>query len=162
MCRAIIILGLLLSGLPASLSAQQQDTLQQDPVPEPLWRRAASSNWYVRLIVPASDTVAGRVRYTSGQARIEGEPVPPIVLRIERRVVRGNGALLGGVIGLVTGGLMGAGMAQGLSDGEPGSGLEGFGVGAGIGGMLGALSGHIAAPGRVEWEPVWVRRDLER
>ncbi|HEX2168027.1 MAG TPA: hypothetical protein VHG09_12410 [Longimicrobiales bacterium] len=159
---ATFVLACLMAGAPLSLSAQQQDTVTHDTVPDDVWRRAGSNNWYLRLIVPASDTVAGLVRYTSGAAWIGGEPVPPVVLCIERRVVRGSGALVGGLIGLVAGGLMGIGVAEGLRDPEPGAGLRGFGFGAGLGGMFGVLSGRIAAPGRVEWERVWMRRSPDR
>lgn len=162
MCRGMIVLACVLAGAPLRVSAQQQDTVPQDTVSHDLWRRAARSNWHIRLIVPVSDTIGGRVRYSSGQARMDGEPVPQVILRVERRMVRGNGALVGGLIGLVVGGFMGAGVAQGLSEGDAGSGLEGFGVGGGLGGMLGVLSGHIAAPGRVEWEPVWIRPGPDR
>lgn len=163
MCSRIVVLACIMAGAPLSLSAQQQDTTQQqNTVPRPLWQSASSNNWYLRLIVAGPDTVAGRVHYSGGQARIAGDAVPEAILRIERRVERGNGALVGGLIGVLAGGVMGAGIAEGLSSGGSGAALWGFSTLGGLGGILGALSGHAVAPGRVEWEPVWTQAGPDR
>lgn len=158
-----VVLACLLLCAPLSASAQQQDTAQQqETVPQRTWQRAASNNWYLRLIVPGPDTVAGRVRYSRGQARVDGDPVPQTILRIERRVERGNGALIGGLVGFVAGGLMGGSLADGLSEGADGAVLRGIAVVGGLGGIIGLLAGQAAAPGRVEWEPLWMDRRPDR
>jgi hypothetical protein len=166
----IVVLACIIAGAPLPLSAQQQvaaqpqeTTRQQNTVPDPLWQTASSNNWYVRLVGPAGDTVAGRVRYSGGQARIAGDAVPEAILRIERRVERGNGALAGGVIGVLAGGVMGARVIAGLSsNGSSSAALWGFSAGGGIGGIIGALAGHAAAPGRIDWEPVWTQSHPDR
>jgi hypothetical protein len=165
----IVVLACIIASAPLPLSAQQrsaaqpQDTTRhRNTVPDPLWQSASSSNWYVRLVGLGADTVAGRVRYSGGQARIAGDAVPEAILRIERRIERGSGALLGGVIGVLAGGVMGAGIAEGLSSGGSGAGLWGLSALGGIGGIIGSLAGHAAAPGRIEWEPVWTQSHQDR
>ena len=148
---------LIVCALAFGADASSAQTSERDRLPGPVLERAASSNWYLRVVTDAqADTIAGRVRMANHRFRIGDAWVEPATIRsLERRIEEGSGALIGGLVGAVALGVL----AERLSHwNEPADGSTNFmalGLGAGAGAMFGMFAGHAIHPGRVHWESVW-------
>jgi len=142
---------LLLIALAAPVSAQVAGE------PGDILDRAARSNWYLRVVTTAGDTVLGRIRYQAGDEYRLGDVrlLASDVMVIDRRMedvsriglfMAGGGALLG---------LFGAAAAEGLAERDLGWTNTALFVGGGS--LIGFFIGSSLVPGETRWEPFWRR-----
>ena len=152
---AIALLGLL--ALSAG-NVPAQEPAPRDSVPRAMLDRAARSNWYLRTVTVDAphDTIAGRIRMTSGRYRIGDEWVERGAIRsLDRRIEEGSGALIGGVIGAIVVGAAAEGMSHWNQRDDGSTNFLALGLGAGAGAMFGMFTGHAVHPGRVYWRSIW-------
>ena len=152
---AIALLALL--ALDAGAVPAQEPALR-DSVPRALLDRAARGNWYLRTVTIDApyDTIAGRMRMSSGRYRIGDEWVGLGAIKsLDRRMEEGSGALIGGLVGAIVVGAAAESMSHLNERGDGSTNFVALGLGVGAGAMLGMLTGHAVHPGRIYWQTIW-------
>ncbi|HSK19745.1 MAG TPA: hypothetical protein VK912_11410 [Longimicrobiales bacterium] len=156
MTKAAIVLVGLLALSTGNVAAQEPPP--RDSVPRSMLDRAARSNWYLRTVTvdAPQDTIAGRIRMTSGRYRIGDEWVERGAIQsLDRRIEEGSGALIGGLIGAIVAGAAAEGMSRWNRPDDGSTNFFALGLGAGAGAMFGMFTGHAVHPGRVYWRSIW-------
>ena len=120
-------------------------------------RHAASRSWQLQLTTSSAAHRGRMLRVSQDTVQLVGRRVPlQSVIRVERQLKQGGGAVAGGVIGGVTLGAFGL-LLSGLCDQQDctRAHIGGAMIGAGLGGTLGALMGAMIHPPTVSWQHLW-------
>lgn len=142
-------------------AASAQMPEQREQVPVAVLERAASSNWYLRVVTidAQDDTIAGRIRMANRRFRIGDAWVEPASIEsLDRRLEEGSGALIGGLVGALVLGVVAERLSHWNEPADESTNFLALGLGAGAGAMFGMFAGHAVHPGRVYWESVWPER----
>lgn len=152
---AVSTLSLMFACIPSTRAPR--NALEAETPIERILRQAQLQSWFVRASTD-DGTYEGRVLTSgSGAIRIAGRSLSVSdIRRLERRSVRGSGAMVGAVVGAVALGVIGFRLT-GLCDVSSGCGDEIALVGAGAvtGGFLGMVLGKAISPGAIEWLQIW-------
>ena len=127
--------------------------------PERALAEAHARSWFVRISTPTS-SYEGRVQ-TSGAtiSRISGASVPlSDIASVERRTVRGGGAIPGAVLGAIGLGALGYAIGGACESTSGCGGRIVLVAGAVTGGLLGLIAGQAIHPSTVRWDSIWQRR----